>query len=150
MCGGDGSEKIAQQVDARMTRKVNRKRPGKKKTTPVTVETLRDLRSQLGTKELARRMGIPIPSLRRLVGSGKSAGLPKRKTKAFHRLVQRVGAARMSPRRGKRMEAARRASAAARRGELDSSYNDIADELGMEPREVYWLGVSPGQFGQVA
>jgi len=122
----------------------------KRKSTPVNQDTLRALRVRLGTKELARRMGIPPASLRRLVGKGKSSGLPKRKTKAFHVLVQKVGAARMTPIRAKRDKAARLASAAARVGELDTMYEEIADEMGMEPREVYTLGVSPGHFGQVA
>jgi hypothetical protein len=141
-----------------------KKRKVKRKSTPVNVDTLRALRVQLGTKELAKRMGIPPASLRRLVGSGKSAGFPKQKPKwetvggqrklvaghAFHTLVQRVGAARMSPERAARDKAARRAQKAAQMGELDSLYNDIADELGLEPKEVYTLGVSPGQMGEVA
>jgi len=127
-----------------------RKVKGKKrKSTPVNQDTLRALRIRLGTNELARRMGIPPASLRRLVSSGKSGGLPKAK-KAFKVLVQRVGAARMSPVRAKRDRAARLASNAARAGELDSMYEEIADELGMEPREVYTLGVSPGHFGTAA
>lgn len=92
-------------------------------------------------------MGIPPASLRRLVGKGKSAGLPKRKTKSFHRLVQRIGAARMNPVKANSIKGALRARDAARRGSLDDEFNNIADELGLEPREVYWMGVSPGHFG---
>lgn len=134
-----------------------------KKSVPVTVETLRALRTQLGTKELARRMGIPAPSLRRLVGTGKGSGLPKQQPKwvsdpktkqrklvaghAFHQLTQKIGAARQKPENLRRNSARRKALEAAKRGELDASYDDIADEYGLDAREVYEMAVSPKGVG---
>ncbi len=108
-------------------------------------------------------MGIPAPSLRRLVGSGKGSGLPKQQPKwvsdpktrarklvaghAFHELVQKIGAARQKPENLRKNSARRKALEAARRGELDASYDDIADEYGLDAREVYEMGVSPKGVG---
>jgi len=134
------------------------KKRQRRKPRPVDPDALRDLRRSLGTKELARRMGIPAPSLRRLLGSGKGAGFPKQRPrwvvqddgskklvqgKAFVDLVQRVGLARASEKTRSQHEAWDRVEQAIKGGYLDQVFNQIADELGLKPREVYTLGVSP-------
>lgn len=115
----------------------------RKKPRPVDRAALESLRAQLGTRELARRMGIPAPSLRRLLGKGKSAGLPKRETKAYHKLVQQVGIARASEKTRRENKAWDRVRNAVWRGTLDQEFSQIAAELGLNEREVYTLGVSP-------
>ncbi len=115
----------------------------RKKPRPVDRAALASLRAQLGTRELAKRMGIPVPSLRRLLGSGKTAGLPKRKSPAFKKLAQQVGIARASPRTRQEQQAFDRVRSAVWRGTLDQEFHTIAAELGMHVREVYTLGMSP-------
>lgn len=126
-------------------------RKPRKNRKALTLDSLRTLRVQLGTKELARRMGIPAPSLRRLLGSGKGAGLPKRThSAAFEKLTLQVSLARMMPEKAQRLKAKRKIQKAIREGYFEEGFADIADELGLEPREVYTLGMSPGQLGEVA
>ncbi len=117
--------------------------PKRKKARPVDREALAALRAQLGTRELARRMGIPAPSLRRLLGKGKGAGLPKTGSKAFSGLVSRVGVARASEKTRKNVELWERVRNSVWRGTFDQEFRKIAAELGMTEREVYTLGKSP-------
>ncbi len=46
-------------------------------------------RALIGTKALAAELGIPAPSLRRMLGKGKSSGIPKAREQQIKRIVRR-------------------------------------------------------------
>lgn len=114
-----------------------------------TQSQLESLRKQLGTAELARRLDIPAPSLRRLLSKGRSGGVPKTLL-SLDAVQQRVKEARRKPEITNRERAARAALRAAMRGTLHLEYMAIAERYQMSPKEVYTLGMSPDQLGVAA
>lgn len=136
----------------------NRSRSGegnRKNTTPrassqeraYTASQLQTLRLQLGTAELAKRMGIPAPSLRRLLGKGKSAGMP-RNLMALEAVKEQVRASRRKPEIRLKDLAGKAARKAEENGTLDLEYMAIAKRYQMSPKEVYTMGKSPGALGE--
>lgn len=111
-----------------------------------TLEELQRLRAQLGTAELARRMGVPAPSLRRMLGKGKSAGLPHDWSRVRNVHVRSKLASEPDPKRA-RNRLHRRVRRMIEEGSLDAEYADVADDFGINPSEVYSMGMSPVKFG---
>ncbi len=111
-----------------------------------TWERLVRLRNQFGTKGLAERMGIPAASLRRMLGKGKSAGLPK-SWEGIRKTHVQITIARQPEAAHARRKLHRRIKRVIDHDTLDSEYEDIADEFGLETNEVYTMGMSPAKFG---
>lgn len=103
---------------------------------------LESLRKQIGTAELARRMGIPAPSLRRMLGHGKGAGLP-RELQAINRVLAKIKSSRKNPEIVRREQCKEAALRAKLRGTLNLEYLAISEEFGFSPQEVYTFGESP-------
>ena len=97
------------------------------------------LREELGTKGAADFLGMPAPSLRRLLGQGKTAGISLNRETQI-RLEQRATVAK---------EKAYRVAIENMldRGTYQTDYLTIAWKYGVTPREVYTLGRSPEQLG---
>lgn len=97
------------------------------------------LREELGTKAAAEFLGMPAPSLRRLLGHGKTSGI------SLNRETQR----KLEERGAIAKEQAYRVAieGMTNRGTFQSDYLTIAWKYGVSPREVYTLGRSPAQMG---
>jgi hypothetical protein len=120
------------------------RRASKKPAPPVTREGLLKLRNEIGWRELSKRLGVPPPSLRRMLSSGKSGGLPKSKRGAKE-IAERVQVARMkSPRSREERETQRQISKALREGAFETELYEIAEKMDRLPREIYaWAMGSP-------
>lgn len=97
------------------------------------------LREELGTREAAALLGMPAPSLRRLLGHGKTAGISlNRETQ-----LKLESRAEVAKERAYRLAL----EGMINRGTFQTDYLTIAWKFGVSPREVYTLGRSPEQLG---